>query len=98
VRWVSNVLANLPEGVCEDRGAGTIFDFNVIERGAACGPNDLLLDADVGYVDRAALDLHLAAGSPARDRGSPLDFPPADIDGDSRPAGSAPDAGADELL
>jgi Concanavalin A-like lectin/glucanases superfamily/Bacterial Ig domain len=97
VRWDSNVLANLPEGVCEDSGAGTVFAFNVIERGAPCGPTDLLLDADAGYVDEEALDLHLAPGSAAIDRGNPLDFPAADIDGDARPGGSAPDAGADEL-
>jgi hypothetical protein len=97
IRWESNVFSNLPIGVCEDRGAGTTFDFNVIERGAACGPNDLLLPGgDAGYVARGAFDLHLMPGSPAIDRGNPLAFPATDIDGDPRPQGPAPDAGADE--
>jgi hypothetical protein len=77
---------------------GTVFDYNVVESGAACGPNDLLLDGDAGYADRAALDLHLTPSSPAVDRGNPAGFPTHDIDGDARPGGSAPDAGADEQI
>jgi hypothetical protein len=97
VRWQSNVFSHLPAGVCEDRGAGTSFDHNVIERGAACGPSDVLLPGgDAGYADRGGFNLHLSLSSPAIDRGDPLSFPPVDIDGDPRPQGLAPDAGADE--
>jgi hypothetical protein len=54
------------------------------------------LDADPGFVDLAAGDLHLAAGSPAIDAGvaEPL-LGLLDIDGDRRAKG-APDLGADE--
>jgi hypothetical protein len=96
VRWESNVFSHLPGGVCEDRGAWTSFDYNVIERGAPCGPNDVLLDGNAGYVDRQSFDLHLSVSSPAVDRGNPFSFPATDIDGDPRPLGAAPDAGADE--
>jgi hypothetical protein len=97
VRWESNVFSHLPAGVCEDRGAGTAFDYNVIGRGAACGPHDLLLTTgDAGYVNRIGFDLHLSLSSPAIDRGNPFSFPATDIDGDPRPLGPAPDAGADE--
>jgi hypothetical protein len=41
-------------------------------------------------------DLHLAPGSPALNRGDPGTYPARDIDGQSRPLGSGPDAGADE--
>lgn len=41
---------------------------------------------------------HLAPGSPCIDRGVAGDTPDRDMDGDPRPAGSAPDAGADEVV
>jgi hypothetical protein len=41
-------------------------------------------------------DLHLTAGSGAIDAGSAASAPSGDIDGQSRPMGAAPDAGADE--
>jgi hypothetical protein len=43
-----------------------------------------------------SFDLHLAPGSPALNRGDPGTYPAPDIDGQSRPLGSGPDAGADE--
>jgi hypothetical protein len=41
-------------------------------------------------------DFHLVAGAPAADRGVAVPESPEDIDGDARPAGTSPDAGADE--
>ena len=40
---------------------------------------------------------HLADGSPCIDQGVPNEMADADMDGDPRPVGPAPDAGADEL-
>ena len=73
---------------------GVVFAFNVWE-GAACSATDRDV-ADVGFVDPGTLDLHLRAGSPAIDAGDPSVFPSVDIDGQLRPIGGAPDAGADE--
>ena len=73
---------------------GVTFAYNVWV-GIACGATDKNVP-DVHFVDPAKLDLHLKSDSPAIDAGSPTDFPAADIDGDHRPAGAAPDAGADE--
>jgi chitodextrinase len=73
---------------------GVVFAFNVWE-GAQCAATDRDV-ADVGFVDSAAVDLHLRAGSPAIDAGDPSLFPAVDIDGELRPIGGAPDAGADE--
>jgi hypothetical protein len=38
----------------------------------------------------------LSAGSAAIDAGDPSSYPSVDIDGQRRPLGAAPDAGADE--
>ncbi len=48
-----------------------------------------------GFVDPAVGDYHIGAGSPAADAGLASDIS-TDLDGDPRPAGTAPDIGADE--
>lgn len=50
----------------------------------------------LGFVDAGALDLRLASGSPAIDRGDPNAYPRRDIFGTRRPLGRRPDAGAFE--
>jgi hypothetical protein len=75
---------------------GVAFAYNVwSELAAPCGPTDKVV-TNLGFVSPAALDLHLLATSPAIDAGDPGSFPATDIDGNSRPRGAAPDAGADE--
>lgn len=75
--------------------AGLTIDHNVWYSGAKIGPNDKV--APSGFRNPAALDFHLTAGAAAIDAGDPNDFPSTDIDGDARPIGGAPDAGADEI-
>jgi len=53
-------------------------------------------NAPAGFVSPGALDLHLLAGSGAIGAGDPANYPALDIDGQARPMGVAPDAGADE--
>lgn len=72
---------------------GVMYTHNVWQ-GARCGPTDL--NAPSGFRDPARFDLHLKAGAPAIGRGDPASFPVRDIDGDRRPRGARPDAGADE--
>jgi chitodextrinase len=60
--------------------------------GASCSSSDL----NANPLFTSPLDLHLQAGSPAVDNGDPSSFPTTDIDGQLRPIGPAPDAGADE--
>ncbi|MCX7015471.1 MAG: right-handed parallel beta-helix repeat-containing protein [Candidatus Sumerlaeota bacterium] len=58
-------------------------------QGNVVGPDPLFLDDSAG-------DLHLQAGSPCIDAGSPVDSVPTDYDKNARPAGAAPDIGAFE--
>jgi hypothetical protein len=90
-RFVGNAGPMSSAG-CDVPGVG--FAFNVWE-GARCAATDRDV-ADVAFVDPAGVDLHLRAGSPAIDAGDPSLFPAVDIDGQLRPIGGAPDAGADE--
>jgi Right handed beta helix region len=64
-------------------------------RDGACRGTDL--QADPKFRDVSRFDLHLAAGSPAINRGHPSNFPRVDIDGQRRPSGRRADAGADEF-
>jgi hypothetical protein len=93
VRWIGNIFEDFDGGKCDF--GGHVFDYNVIERGRGCGRHDRVV-GDARFVDRAALNFRLRAGSPAINRGNPDDHPGTDIDGDVRPFGGAPDAGADE--
>lgn len=74
--------------------------------GTACGPTDLAVSPHSNdstapnrvtwYINAAAADLHLKPHVAAIGRGDPGDFPSTDIDGQRRPIGRTPDAGADE--
>jgi hypothetical protein len=73
--------------------AGIVFLYNVWDA-ARCGPKDR--EAPSGFVDPEGFNLHLRRGSAAINRGDPADYPRRDIDGQRRPVGLRPDAGADE--
>ena len=91
VEVVGNVLPSV------SAPPGVRVDHNVFfaPGATAFGPDDQL--APAGFRDAAAGDLHLVAGAAAIDHGDPADAPATDIDGNIRPAGKAPDAGADEV-
>ena len=76
------------------RPAGITANYNVWYAGSKVGAQDKV--ASSGYLNAAAGDLHLKAGAAAINSGQPTDHPATDIDGDARPFGAAPDAGADE--
>jgi hypothetical protein len=89
VRVVANIAPAFP-WQCDTRIA---YAYNVFD-GAVCSPTDL--NAPPGFVDAAGGDLHLLPDAAAVDHGDPASYPATDIDGDRRPLGAAPDAGADE--
>jgi hypothetical protein len=95
IRFTSNVNYEQDNYHCStSMQQGATWDHNVYETGIPCGRGDVV--GPVYYKDRANLDLHLLPGSTAFDRGDPSSFPATDIDGQSRPMGAGPDAGADE--
>jgi hypothetical protein len=64
---------------------------------AACGTASYVApDGRIDMVDRAGGNYHLTTGSEAVNHGDSARQPTTDIDGDARPGGAAPDAGADE--
>jgi hypothetical protein len=79
-------------GLCQPEGT---YSHNVFA-GGKCGATDFNAPA-MRFVDENGFNLHLAPNSEAIDRGDPASFPAQDIDGQARPMGAAPDAGADEL-
>lgn len=96
-RWYGNVGG----------GWGCVPEFTYHHNvGEACARTDVRAGAksnDRGrpnrvpwYADAPAGDLHLRPGARPIGRGDPRDFPPIDIDGQRRPLGRLPDAGADE--
>jgi hypothetical protein len=93
IRFRSNIQPSMSSGLCSV-SFGAVWNWNVYESGVRCGARDRV--GRVSFVDRAAFDLHLKPGSAAIDRGDPEGHPLRDIDGERRPAGGAPDAGADE--
>ena len=92
VQIVGNVAPQVDTGGALP--AGIRADYNVMSGGARKGPHDVV--APAGFVSGGALDFHLLPTAAAVDRGDPASFPATDIDGQARPAGGAPDAGADE--
>lgn len=75
--------------------SGATYTANVLQ-GGTCGASDIAVAA-MRFVDAANFDLHLRSDSEARNA-VPLSVaaPATDIDGDLRPLGGTPDAGADE--
>ena len=82
------IVNNLTDGAILARdGASGVVSHNYTQAAAGF------------FVNAAAADLHLtSAAIPAIDAGTVVSSVPADKDGQARPAGSAPDLGADELL
>jgi hypothetical protein len=93
VRFVGN---NVPD-INGCRRSGITSAYNVLHGAGSstCGPNDKLVPS--GFLNAGALDFHLRADAAARDAGDPSNYPATDIDGQPRPQGNAPDAGADEF-
>jgi hypothetical protein len=89
VRFIANIGV-FAQYACSK---GMVFEYNVWDN-AKCSATDLR--APSGFKDPASLDLHLVPGAAAIDHGDKSASPTLDIDGQKRPLGRGPDAGADE--
>ena len=95
MRFASNVQTDQDNYHCStSTRAGVIWERNVYGRGIPCGAADVV--APTGFRNPAKLDLRLSRRAAAIDHGDPRSFPRVDIEGQRRPKGRAPDAGADE--
>jgi hypothetical protein len=88
------IIGNLAPGLAGSCRAGVTADWNVWTHGPRCGPHDRIGRA--GFQQGGEADFHLIGCPPAVGRADPKDAPNTDIDGEPRPNGRAPDAGADE--
>jgi hypothetical protein len=87
------VIANVAPMFATSCDTRIVYAYNVWQ-GGTCGPTDL--NAPSGFSNPSTGDLHLLPGAAAVDHGDPATIPADDIDGQRRPLGTAPDAGADE--
>jgi hypothetical protein len=74
----------------------SVADMTFADYQALTGWDTSGLSVDPAFVNAAAGDYHLSAGSPAIDAGSPLYATATDYDGHTRPSGGGPDIGAFE--
>jgi hypothetical protein len=88
------IIGNLAPGLAGSCRTGVTVDWNVWTHGPRCGPHDRIGRA--GFQQGGEADFHLIGCPPAVGRADPKDAPTVDIDGEPRPNGRAPDAGADE--
>lgn len=95
--YTDNVrVGGLSDSSCSQaKSAGIAVDWNLFTTGTPCGSHDRI--GDPRFADPASFDLRLLQGSAAVDAADPASYPTGDIEGRPRPAGPAPDIGADEL-
>jgi hypothetical protein len=77
----------------ETNGVAINWRYNVMQ-GGTCSTTDK--NAAAGFI-QPQRNLHLRRDSAAVDAGDPRSYPAHDRDGQTRPFGRAPDAGADEI-
>lgn len=94
LRYVGNVAVRFSFMDCDGAFSHNVW-FAPGGRPAKCSATDKAV-VDPGLLNAAAGDLRLRPDSRAINAGDPKDFPAVDIQGQRRPKGRAPDAGADE--
>jgi len=106
--WVGNIVTGVVGNYDGCPGTtGSKAEYNVWSdsNDSNCGLGATNVRASAGTLNSmfvstsaaAGSDLHLKTGALAIDKGDRASYPAVDFDGQSRPAGAGPDAGADEL-
>jgi Disaggregatase related len=93
--------ASLEAGGIANRSGSPLLDYNDVWNNPGGDYSDVTpgahdISADPLLADPSGGDVHLISGSPCINKGDPVNYPPTDFEGDGRPAGPAPDIGADE--
>jgi hypothetical protein len=102
LKMVNNIFAGNDSYNCGGLASKSeIFDYNQSSGSCGSAKHHTASSAVASQFtstsnDASVFDLHLKAGAPAIDKGSPTDSAANDYDGQARPIGGAPDAGADE--
>jgi Right handed beta helix region/PKD domain len=96
--FTDNIVTSSATGIeVAGPGASVSADHNLFWNNASNGTRGTdPVDGDPRFVDAASGDFHITAGSAALDAGIDAGVT-SDFDAEARPAGSAPDIGADEL-
>ncbi len=107
-RVYANIVPRIDSFECGSSAIAVRQDYEVGLSGSPasdCGPHSVVARQGVGLMSAPhdgslwrSFNYHLAIGSTAIGRGDPTAFPARDIDGNRRPQGTLPDAGADERL
>jgi hypothetical protein len=99
---VNNIVFSYTTGITNTAGTSstvavdyTLFDGNGIDYGSGVSSAHEV-GGDPVFVEPTVGDFHIGPGSAAIDRGTDAGVT-TDVDGDSRPVGSWPDLGADEV-
>jgi hypothetical protein len=107
IKSASNVAGGLYCNISGFTATGNVLAGNLVagsptptyaNTGGACTNASSVIqpNANLGFVSPATLDFHLTASSSLRDAATVTVGPATDLDGESRPYGSAYDIGADE--
>jgi len=87
---------NVIEDRCTTDDGGSVLTLAQWRSATGQDANSLVATPDQLFVSLATNDYHLSPTSPAIDRGTGLQVPPVDLDGNSRPRGVTFDVGAFE--
>lgn len=90
LRFLSNIAPSF-QGC---HRAGVSAHYNIWYHGSRCGRHDRTSSS--GFRAPGRHNFHLVRGAPGINRGDPGSIPGKDYDGQHRPMGGRPDAGADE--
>jgi hypothetical protein len=93
IRFSGNAISNMSSWEC-GQSFRSRWHHNVYGSGARCGSTDRV--GRLRFVNPRRLDLRIGLGSAAINHGDPNSYPRSDIQGQRRPKGRRPDAGADE--
>lgn len=93
----NNIVYGNQEGGARTQVGGANCNWRYSDIGQVGVSGTGNINADPLFVDHVKGNFHLQSTSPAKDKADPASTQPLDIDGETRPRGTARDIGADEI-